>query len=262
MLGEQETSELLLGRAAALRRAGEIPAARADYHGSPCSPRVGAPGPVGAAAVGVQALGVESGASRNGCIDLLEEARGLLPDDAGTLKAQVLAALAARCTWRGWTTGHGGPAERGCGRDRPRGRRRRDVDAVPSGRPRHHLATRDRPAAPDDRQMVSWAARRHSVNVASSPTSRAISTAAALQPGRPWPVVCPRPGTPRGPAPPVPVPSARPSIVREQPPFFLEQVDAPGWGRHRTPRRVPARPRRHAPLGRVPRPPTLAVTRW
>ena len=95
MLSEQATLELLLGRADALRRAGEMTVARTDYQRAiRLARRSRRPAQLARAALGVHALGVESGASRDGCVGLLEEALGLLPDEAGALKAQVLAGLA------------------------------------------------------------------------------------------------------------------------------------------------------------------------
>ena len=95
LLNEAARLELLLGRADALRRAWDVTSARADYRRASAAARSsGQASWLARAALGVQALGVESGASRVGCIDLLEEALSLLPDEGTVLKAQVMASLA------------------------------------------------------------------------------------------------------------------------------------------------------------------------
>lgn len=85
---------LLLSEADALRCAGDLVSARIDYRealdladGSPL------PGDFAEVALGVHALGTESGTSRADCVDLLEEALDRLGDDAGQVTARVLAAL-------------------------------------------------------------------------------------------------------------------------------------------------------------------------
>jgi tetratricopeptide (TPR) repeat protein len=95
LLGEQSRLALPLGRADALRRVGDGHAARQDYlQVTALARRSGQPVEVARAALGVQALGVESGASRDGCITLLEDALDLLPEQDSVLNAQVLAGLA------------------------------------------------------------------------------------------------------------------------------------------------------------------------
>ncbi len=86
--------ELMLARAEVLRRSGETAAAHADYSAaSQLSRRLQQPTALTRAALGIHALGLESGTSRAGCIDLLEEALDASIDDS-PLSAQVLAALA------------------------------------------------------------------------------------------------------------------------------------------------------------------------
>jgi tetratricopeptide (TPR) repeat protein len=95
MLGPENRVELLLGRADARRWAGETAGAREDYGQVTRLVRRGASaGPVARAALGVHALGVESGASRDEVVGLLEEALDRFGDEDSALQAQVLAALA------------------------------------------------------------------------------------------------------------------------------------------------------------------------
>ena len=95
LLRESIRLELVLCRADALRRAGDIAAAREDYRQAlelaRHSPR---PSDLAEVALGVHALGVESGTSRAACIDLLDEALDRLGDGGTALTARVLAALA------------------------------------------------------------------------------------------------------------------------------------------------------------------------
>lgn len=95
MLRDPGRLTLLLCRAEALRRAGDSPAARADYQQAvEFARRVKQPTELARAALGVHALGVESGASRAACVDVLDEALDGLADEDSALKARVLAALA------------------------------------------------------------------------------------------------------------------------------------------------------------------------
>jgi tetratricopeptide (TPR) repeat protein len=95
ILTAEATSSLLLGRADALRRAGDIEAAREDYRRAAQLARAsGEVAQFARAALGVHALGVESGTPRDACIELLDEALDQLADEDSAIKAQVLAALA------------------------------------------------------------------------------------------------------------------------------------------------------------------------
>ena len=94
LLNEALRLQLLLAEADALRCAGDLVSARVDYRealdlagGSPL------PSDYAEVALGVHALGTESGTSRADCVDLLEEALDRLGDDAGQVTARVLAAL-------------------------------------------------------------------------------------------------------------------------------------------------------------------------
>jgi tetratricopeptide (TPR) repeat protein len=95
LLREAGRLELLLCRAEALRRAGELAAARDDLRQAvEMARRSPQPTDLARAALGIHALGVESGASRTACADLLDEALDRLGDEDSGLKARVLAALA------------------------------------------------------------------------------------------------------------------------------------------------------------------------
>lgn len=95
LLPDADAVELLLSRADALRRAGRFVEAREDYDEATRLARSGsAAAPLSRAALGVHALGVESGASRDTCIDLLDEALDRYDDEDDALGAQVLACLA------------------------------------------------------------------------------------------------------------------------------------------------------------------------
>ena len=87
--------ELLLSRSDALRRAGDPTAARDDFEQATVLARtLDDTAALCRAALGVHALGVESGADREACIALLEEALDRFGDEDDALRAQVLAALA------------------------------------------------------------------------------------------------------------------------------------------------------------------------
>jgi tetratricopeptide (TPR) repeat protein len=87
--------DLLLCRAEALRLAGDTSAAREDYRQAVDLARVSPqPTELSRAALGIHALGVESGASRAETIELLEEALDRLSDEDSGTKARVLACLA------------------------------------------------------------------------------------------------------------------------------------------------------------------------
>ena len=87
--------ELLLCRAEALRCAGNMAAAREDYRQAvDLARRSPQPTQLCRAALGVHALGVESGSSRAACVELLEEALDRLGDEDSAWKARVLACLA------------------------------------------------------------------------------------------------------------------------------------------------------------------------
>jgi tetratricopeptide (TPR) repeat protein len=95
LLSEAAQLDLLLGRADALRRAGEAAAARCDYREATELARgSGSVVHFARVALGIHALGVESGAPRDACIELLEEALERLGDDDSAPKARVLACLA------------------------------------------------------------------------------------------------------------------------------------------------------------------------
>jgi predicted ATPase len=95
LLREPGRLELLLCRAGALRCSGEMAAAREDYRQAVVlARRLPQPTELGRAALGVHALGVESGTSRAECVELLEEALDGLSDEDSGLKARVLACLA------------------------------------------------------------------------------------------------------------------------------------------------------------------------
>ena len=95
LLRDEDALELLLSRADALRRAGKSARAREDYgRATQLARGATAAGPQARAALGIHALGVESGASRDACIDLLDEAFGRYGDEDEGLRAQVLACLA------------------------------------------------------------------------------------------------------------------------------------------------------------------------
>ena len=95
LLRDEDNLELLLNRADALRRAGKSALAREDYgQATRLACESAATAPLSRAALGVHALGVESGASRDACIDLLEEALDRYGDEDDALRAQVLAGLA------------------------------------------------------------------------------------------------------------------------------------------------------------------------
>jgi tetratricopeptide (TPR) repeat protein len=95
LLREPARLELLLCRAEALRCAGQLASAREDYRQAIDLARAThGPTQLGRAALGVHALGVESGASRAACVELLDEALDQLSDEDSGLKARVLACLA------------------------------------------------------------------------------------------------------------------------------------------------------------------------
>jgi predicted ATPase len=95
LLDDRSHRDLLLSRAEAHRLAGETAAARQDYRAaSGLARRTADAEGFARAALGVHALGVESGGSRAACIELLEEALDSSADEDSSLKAQVLAALA------------------------------------------------------------------------------------------------------------------------------------------------------------------------
>jgi predicted ATPase len=95
ILGEEDRLELLLTRGDALRRAGEVARARGDYDQAVELARAGAASAqLARAALGVHALGVESGASRDVVVDLLDEALDGFDDEDSALRAKVLACLA------------------------------------------------------------------------------------------------------------------------------------------------------------------------
>ena len=95
LLREPGRMELLLCRAEALRCAGNMAAAREDYRQAvDLARRSPQPTQVCRAALGVHALGVESGSSRAACVELLEEALDRLGDEDSAWKARVLACLA------------------------------------------------------------------------------------------------------------------------------------------------------------------------
>jgi tetratricopeptide (TPR) repeat protein len=94
VLGRGARLDLLLGRADALRRAGEVAPARDDYQQvARLARQSGQIVHLARSALGVHALGVESGTSRAGCVVLLDEAVQLLTEDTA-LKAEVMACLA------------------------------------------------------------------------------------------------------------------------------------------------------------------------
>ncbi len=95
VLRDRDRLTLLLSRAEALRRAGDGSAARADYRQAmQWGRRLEQPSELAEAALGLQALGVESGGLRADVVDMLEEALDGLSDEDSAVKAQVLAALA------------------------------------------------------------------------------------------------------------------------------------------------------------------------
>lgn len=95
LLREPGRMELLLCRAEALRCAGNMAAAREDYRQAvDLARRSPQPTQLCRAALGVHALGVESGSSRAACVELLEEALDRLGDEDSAWKARVLACLA------------------------------------------------------------------------------------------------------------------------------------------------------------------------
>lgn len=95
LLRDPARAELLLCGAEALRRGGDGPGARRDYREAvELARHTGEPATLGRAALGVHALGVESGASRSACVELLEEALDGLSGQDGALRARVCAALA------------------------------------------------------------------------------------------------------------------------------------------------------------------------
>ncbi len=95
ILGDPDRLTLLLCRAEALRCAGDIPAARVDLRDAvELGRRLALPLQLGQAALGLQAVGVESGGSRAAGVDLLEEALDGLSDEDSVVQARVLAALA------------------------------------------------------------------------------------------------------------------------------------------------------------------------
>ena len=95
LLREPIRLELLLCRADANRCAGDPAAARRDYNQvAEGARRLSLGTALGRAALGIHALGMESGASRSACVQLLDEALDLLDDQDSAVKARVLASLA------------------------------------------------------------------------------------------------------------------------------------------------------------------------
>lgn len=95
LLREPILLNLLLRRADALRCAGDYAAARVDYRNAEAlALRSARRADLAEVALGVQALGVESGTSRTNCVALLEDALDRLRDKDSAITARVLAALA------------------------------------------------------------------------------------------------------------------------------------------------------------------------
>jgi tetratricopeptide (TPR) repeat protein len=95
LLGQADRLELLLGLAGATRRAGDLDAARAGYdEAAGLARQSGDAEGLARAALGIHALGVETGASHEAPLALLEEALTGLAGDDSALEAEVTASVA------------------------------------------------------------------------------------------------------------------------------------------------------------------------